>query len=114
MGLTCVGAWIKVASVAPGRFWILLLGQSIVGISQVLILPLPPKLAAVWFGPNEVSTACSIGIIGNQVNRGTLTILCKTLSRKLNYKQINKTKINIHRNINLQILENPYTIFLVI
>lgn len=28
---------------------------------------LPPRLAAVWFGPKEVSTACALGVFGNQL-----------------------------------------------
>ncbi|XP_067004571.1 heme transporter FLVCR2 [Anabrus simplex] len=63
---TCVGAWIKVLSVAPDRFWVGFLGQTIVAISQVCILSVPARLAAVWFGPHQVSSACSIGVFGNQ------------------------------------------------
>lgn len=64
---TCVGSWIKVASVSPDRYWVVLFGQGIVGIFEVFLLGVPPKLAAVWFGPHEVSTACSIGVLGSQV-----------------------------------------------
>ncbi|KAF2893536.1 hypothetical protein ILUMI_12647 [Ignelater luminosus] len=64
---TCAGAWLKVASVAPDRFWVGFLGQSIVALSQVFILSVPARLAAVWFGPNQVSSACSIGVFGNQL-----------------------------------------------
>lgn len=63
----CLGAWIKCASAAPDRFWVTFLGQSIVGTSQIFILGIPPRLAAIWFGPKEVSTACSLGVFGNQV-----------------------------------------------
>ena len=34
---------------------------------KVFILGVPSKLAATWFGENEVSTACAIGVFGNQV-----------------------------------------------
>ncbi|XP_014668051.1 PREDICTED: feline leukemia virus subgroup C receptor-related protein 1-like [Priapulus caudatus] len=61
------GAWLKCASVAPDRFWVTMLGQTICAISQLFVLGIPANLAAVWFGPNEVSTACSIGVFGNQV-----------------------------------------------
>ncbi|KAF2888720.1 hypothetical protein ILUMI_17453 [Ignelater luminosus] len=64
---TCVGSWIKVASVSPDRYWVVLLGQGVVGIFEVFLLGVPPKLAAVWFGPHEVSTACSIGVLGSQL-----------------------------------------------
>lgn len=35
---------------------------------QVFILSLPARLAAVWFGLDQVSSACSIGVFGNQVS----------------------------------------------
>lgn len=34
---------------------------------QVFILSLPARVAAVWFGPDQVSSACSVGVFGNQV-----------------------------------------------
>ena len=62
-----LGAWIKCAAVSPNRFGVLMLGQTICAIAQVFILGIPARLAAVWFGPNEVSTATAIGVFGNQV-----------------------------------------------
>ncbi|KAF5296865.1 hypothetical protein FQA39_LY12383 [Lamprigera yunnana] len=58
---TCVATWIKVGSIAPNRFWIIILAQTIAAASQVLLFSVPVKLAANWFGSNEVSTACAIG-----------------------------------------------------
>lgn len=55
------------ASVAPDRFWVGFLGQSVVALSQTFIISLPARLAAVWFGSDQVSSACSIGVFGNQV-----------------------------------------------
>ncbi|TKR92355.1 hypothetical protein L596_007026 [Steinernema carpocapsae] len=63
----CLGAWIKVLSTHPDGFWITFIGQTIVGSSQVFILGIPPRLAAVWFGPKQVSTACAAGVFGNQL-----------------------------------------------
>lgn len=34
----------------------------------MFILSLPARVAAVWFGPDQVSSACSIGVFGNQVS----------------------------------------------
>merc|ERR1712071_149497 len=31
------------------------------------IMGVPPNVAAVWFGPEQVSSACSIGVFGNQL-----------------------------------------------
>uniref|UniRef100_A0A1B6KB51 Choline/ethanolamine transporter FLVCR1 n=1 Tax=Graphocephala atropunctata TaxID=36148 RepID=A0A1B6KB51_9HEMI len=64
---TCGGAWIKVLSVAEDRFYVTFLGQAVVALSQIFVLSVPAPLAATWFGPNEVSSACSIGVFGNQL-----------------------------------------------
>ena len=42
-------------------------GQTIVAISQIFILGIPPQLAATWFPSSQVSSACAIGVFGNQV-----------------------------------------------
>lgn len=65
--INCAGTWIKVASVRPGLFWLTMLGQGAGALSQVFILGIPSNLASVWFGADEVSTACAIGVFGNQV-----------------------------------------------
>ena len=64
---TALGSWIKAVSVAPDRFWVTFTGQTFVGTSQVFFQSTPPRLAAVWFGSNQVSTACAIGVFGIQV-----------------------------------------------
>uniref|UniRef100_A0A158Q7C9 Choline/ethanolamine transporter FLVCR1 n=1 Tax=Elaeophora elaphi TaxID=1147741 RepID=A0A158Q7C9_9BILA len=66
-GGNCIGAWVKMFSAKPDAFWITFLGQAIVGFSQMFILGVPSRLAAVWFGPEQVSTACAIGVFGNQL-----------------------------------------------
>uniref|UniRef100_A0A2C9JXH0 Choline/ethanolamine transporter FLVCR1 n=1 Tax=Biomphalaria glabrata TaxID=6526 RepID=A0A2C9JXH0_BIOGL len=65
--LNLIGAALKCASVAPERFPLLMAAQTICAISQLFILGIPARLAAVWFGPNEVSTATSLGVFGNQI-----------------------------------------------
>jgi len=65
---TALGSWLKVFSVAPDRFWLTFCGQTLLAMSQTFILSIPARLAAVWFGPNQVSTACSVGVFGNQVS----------------------------------------------
>lgn len=64
---TCAGSWLKVFSVPQDMFWLGFTGQTVVAISQVFILNVPPRLAAVWFGADQVSSACSIGVFGNQL-----------------------------------------------
>lgn len=66
-GLNCLGAWIKCGSVQQHLFWVTMLGQSLCAVAQVFILGLPSRIASVWFGPKEVSTACATGVLGNQV-----------------------------------------------
>ncbi|PIC52000.1 hypothetical protein B9Z55_002284 [Caenorhabditis nigoni] len=63
----CIGAWIKLMSTHPDSFWVTFVGQTIVGASQMFTLGIPPRLAAVWFGPDEVSRACALGVFGNQL-----------------------------------------------
>lgn len=66
--LNCAGTWIKVASAKPDLFAVTMLGQFTSSLAQVFILGMPSRLASVWFGADEVSTACSIGVFGNQVS----------------------------------------------
>ncbi|CAL8316179.1 unnamed protein product [Merluccius merluccius] len=65
--LNCLGTWIKVASVQRHLFAVTFLGQFCSSCAQVFILGMPSTIASVWFGPDEVSTACSIGVFGNQL-----------------------------------------------
>jgi len=66
--LNALGAWIKCAAVRSDLFTVLMFAQTICAVAQVFILGIPARLAAVWFGPNEVSTATAIGVFGNQVS----------------------------------------------
>lgn len=65
--LNCIGAWIKTSTANPSMFSMALLGQFVCSVATVYILSIPSKLASLWFGLQEVSTACSIGVLGNQV-----------------------------------------------
>jgi MFS transporter, FLVCR family, feline leukemia virus subgroup C receptor-related protein len=67
--------------VHPDLFYVAFIGQAIVAASQVFILSLPAKLAAVWFGPNQVSSACSIGVFGNQVSVITISFVVVLATR---------------------------------
>lgn len=69
-GLNCLGAWVKCGSVQQHLFWVTMLGQSLCSVAQVFILGLPSRIASVWFGPKEVSTACATAVLGNQVKTG--------------------------------------------
>lgn len=66
--LNCIGAWIKMGSAAaPDMFPVAVLGQVVTSVASVFVLGIPSHLASVWFGEMEVSSACSIGVLGNQV-----------------------------------------------
>lgn len=62
-----LGAWLKCVAVSPSKFPVIMAAQTVCGIAQVFIVSIPPRLAAVWFGPNEVSTATAFGVFGNQL-----------------------------------------------
>nr|XP_040572268.1 feline leukemia virus subgroup C receptor-related protein 2-like isoform X1 [Lepeophtheirus salmonis] len=64
---TCLGSWIKVLATHPSSFTLLFSGQTIVAISQIFILGIPAQLAATWFPADQVSSACAIGVFGNQL-----------------------------------------------
>ncbi|KAM8947358.1 choline/ethanolamine transporter FLVCR1 [Pelodytes ibericus] len=66
-GLNCMGAWIKCASVRPDLFGVTMLAQTVCSVAQIFILGLPSRVASVWFGPKEVSTACASAVLGNQL-----------------------------------------------
>ncbi|XP_062980109.1 heme transporter FLVCR1 [Elgaria multicarinata webbii] len=66
-GLNCLGAWIKCGSVQQNLYPVTLLAQIVCSVAQVFILGLPSRIASVWFGPKEVSTACAIAVLGNQL-----------------------------------------------
>ncbi|XP_063775127.1 heme transporter FLVCR1 [Pseudophryne corroboree] len=66
-GLNCLGAWVKCASARPDLFPVTLLAQLVCSVAQVFILGLPSRVASVWFGPKEVSTACATAVLGNQL-----------------------------------------------
>ncbi|XP_044730965.1 uncharacterized MFS-type transporter C09D4.1-like [Chrysoperla carnea] len=65
------GSWLKVFSAHPNGFYIGLTGQTILAISQLFILSLPPKLAGIWFDKHQMSTACTIGVFGTQLGIAT-------------------------------------------
>uniref|UniRef100_A0A3Q3J248 Major facilitator superfamily (MFS) profile domain-containing protein n=1 Tax=Monopterus albus TaxID=43700 RepID=A0A3Q3J248_MONAL len=65
--LNCIGAWIKTSTAKPDMFALTFFGQFVCSVSAVDTLGIPSRLASLWFGENEVSTACSIGVMGSQL-----------------------------------------------
>ncbi|CAO2586969.1 Feline leukemia virus subgroup C receptor-related protein 2 [Lemmus lemmus] len=66
--LNCLGAWVKLGSLEPHLFPVTVVGQVICSVAQVFILGMPSRIASVWFGADEVSTACSVAVFGNQID----------------------------------------------
>ena len=65
----CIGSWIKFIAWqrAEWCFPVLFFGQTICAIAQIFVLGIPAELAGLWFPATQVSTACAIGVFGNQV-----------------------------------------------
>ncbi|KAE8740737.1 hypothetical protein FOCC_FOCC013757 [Frankliniella occidentalis] len=63
----CLAAWLKVVAVRPDLLAVLFAGQGVAALVNCFVLSVPPRLAAVWFGERQVSTATAIGVIGNQL-----------------------------------------------
>lgn len=69
-----IGTWIKVFSVAPDRFALVLIGQLFQAVFQILTFGLAARFTAVWFGADEISLAGALGLFGDQVRLSV--ILC--------------------------------------
>ena len=62
-------ATVQVCGTGPDQWWVAFSGQTVVAASQIFILGIPAQLAATWFPPNQMSTATSIGVFGNQASQ---------------------------------------------
>lgn len=61
-----LGAALKFVSTFGRTFWLYELGQICCAFAETFAVSLPARIAAVWFPSNEVSTATSVGVFGNQ------------------------------------------------
>ncbi|XP_044761760.1 uncharacterized MFS-type transporter C09D4.1-like [Coccinella septempunctata] len=68
-GLTVLGNSLKLLGTSPDRYYVILVAQTIVAVSQIFMLIIPSKVASHWFGSEEVSTACAIGLFGTQIGK---------------------------------------------
>jgi len=64
-GIT-LGAVIKCFSCSEDRFYVVILGQIVVSLSEQFIFCVPARIASVWFPDHQVSLATGFGIFGNQ------------------------------------------------
>jgi len=67
-GFNVLGAWLKFCGTSnkEGFNWVVA-GQTVTAVAQCFILGVPPRIAAVWFGQNERSTATALGVFASQV-----------------------------------------------
>lgn len=61
-----LGAIIKCFSCEQDRFYVVIIGQIIVSLSEQFIFCIPARIASVWFPDHQTSLATGIGIFGNQ------------------------------------------------
>ncbi|XP_075060333.1 choline/ethanolamine transporter FLVCR1 [Mixophyes fleayi] len=95
-GLNCLGAWVKCASARSDLFPVTMFAQVICSVAQVFILGLPSRVASVWFGPKEVSTACATAVLGNQLGTAVGFLLPPVLVPRIdNDKELTGHNISI-------------------
>ena len=69
--LNGLGSGVRILSIlhslhGSGKFAVVIVGQTFAALAQTLLLPSPPKLAALWFGKSErviANMICSTGEI---------------------------------------------------
>ncbi|KAM4771730.1 choline/ethanolamine transporter FLVCR1 [Rhinophrynus dorsalis] len=94
-GLNCLGAWVKCASARPDLFGVTMFAQVICSVAQVFILGLPSRVASVWFGPKEVSTACATAVLGNQLGTAIGFLLPPVIVPKIDDIELTGHNISI-------------------
>nr|CAD7460776.1 unnamed protein product [Timema tahoe] len=108
--LTAAGAWLKVVGVSSSSYWLAMLGQTIVGSGGVFVLGMPPKLASLWFGPDQISTACSIIVLGSKLGAALGLSLPPVLVRN----HLNRADIEPDLKLLQQIIAGSSTLVLVL
>uniref|UniRef100_A0A6P7FTG4 Feline leukemia virus subgroup C receptor-related protein 1-like n=1 Tax=Diabrotica virgifera virgifera TaxID=50390 RepID=A0A6P7FTG4_DIAVI len=73
--LTVAGSAVKILGNDPSRFYALIIGQGLCAFGQVYIFNIPTKFASAWFGPDEVSTACALAVLGTQLGAAVGAII---------------------------------------
>ncbi|XP_019872023.1 uncharacterized MFS-type transporter C09D4.1 [Aethina tumida] len=73
--LTLMGNLVKLLSTPKDKFYLVIIGQGLCAIGQVYMITIPSKFAAMWFGAEEVSTACALAILGTQFGAALGSIL---------------------------------------
>lgn len=61
---TALGLWLRVLGCWPEYFWAVMAGHAVTSMATNFLVSAPPRLAAVWFPADEVSSAVGASIIG--------------------------------------------------
>lgn len=64
---SCSSAGIQCLTLKPDTFSFVMLSQSAAAVTQAFILSASPHVAALWFGPEEMSSAYSTGVAANMI-----------------------------------------------
>ncbi|KAF6202371.1 hypothetical protein GE061_004770 [Apolygus lucorum] len=91
--LNTVGAVLKLFSSSRSSFMIAFVGQWLVAAGQLGYLP--SRLAALWFGADEISTACSLGVVGNQIGVALGFVLPPMIIKMNADKEVTRSQINL-------------------
>ncbi|CAG5091220.1 Oidioi.mRNA.OKI2018_I69.PAR.g12920.t1.cds [Oikopleura dioica] len=87
-------------------FWAQIVGQGFVGVANILVTIIPPRVAAVWFAEDELSRSIaallSAQVIGNALG---LLIPNLTIKARLCYIPLRKRRANRIRGIRLDLFE---------
>lgn len=55
-------------SVAPDKFYVLMIGQTLLAIFSVFTFGIAARFTAIWFGKDEISQAGALALLGDQVS----------------------------------------------
>ena len=71
---------IYVCETPSNKFTIVLIGQILSACTQPLVLSMPTKIAALWFGDHERTIANTIASLGKLLNRVIMVLYIGDLS----------------------------------
>ncbi|XP_018570609.1 feline leukemia virus subgroup C receptor-related protein 2-like [Anoplophora glabripennis] len=94
-GLTLIGNVVKMAGAEPNKFYVIMIGQAFCAVGQIFVLSIPSKVASVWFGANEVSTACAIAVLGTQLGAAIGSVLPPFLVKSDNDSDVGDNLYNM-------------------
>ena len=82
-----LGAIVKCFANQGDRFYVVILGQIMVSLSEQFIFCIPARIASVWFPDHQVSLATGFGIFGNQCGIAAGFIIPQVLLKGLETRE---------------------------